>query len=73
MLYCYILGCGIACLIFTGISSMDTVDVKPVEVALKTLLWPVALVRYLANGSVGSRTMRMHAARWRDYIGRSAR
>ena len=49
MLYCYILGCGIACLIFTGISSMDTVDVKPVEVALKTLLWPVALVRYLAS------------------------
>lgn len=63
MLYCYILGCGIACLIFTGISSMDTVDVKPVEVALKTLLWPLALVRYLANGSAGSRTMRMHAAR----------
>ena len=32
MLYCYILGCGIACLIFTGISSMDTVDIKPVEI-----------------------------------------
>ena len=59
MLYCYILGCGIACLIFTGISSMDTVMVKPAEVAVKTLLWPVALVRHLVRGS--SRTMRMAA------------
>ena len=61
MLYCYILGCGIACLIFTGISSMDTVDVKPVEVAVKTLLWPVALIRHLANGN--GRSLRMYAAR----------
>ena len=62
MLYCYILGCGIACLIFTGISSMDTVDVKPVEVAINTLLWPVALVRRLVRA--GSRnSMRMHTAR----------
>lgn len=62
MLYCYILGCGIACLIFTGISSMDTVDVKPVELVAKTLLWPVALIRHLA-GISSSRSMRMHAAR----------
>ena len=55
MLYCYILGCGIACLIFTGISSMDTVVVK-------TLLWPVELVRHLVSSSNG-RSMRMHAAR----------
>ena len=61
MLYCYILGCGIACLIFTGISSMDTVDVKPVEVAVKTLLWPVALVARLAHSSGPS--MKMRAAR----------
>ena len=58
MLYCYILGCGIACLIFTGISSMDTVDVKPVEVAVKTLLWPVALVARLARSSGPSMKMR---------------
>ena len=62
MLYCYILGCGIACLIFTGISSMDTVDVKPLELVAKTLLWPVALVRYLAAGG-SARSMRMNAAR----------
>lgn len=62
MLYCYILGCGIACLIFTGISSMDTVDIKPVELIAKILLWPVALVRYLASAGNG-RSMRMHAAR----------
>ena len=61
MLYCYILGCGIACLIFTGISSMDTVDVKPVEVAVKTLLWPVELVVRLARSSGPS--MKMRAAR----------
>ncbi|HIV43366.1 MAG TPA: hypothetical protein H9996_04070 [Candidatus Faecalibacterium avium] len=60
-MYCYILGCGIACLIFTGISSMDTVDVKPVEVAVKTLLWPVALVARLARSSGPS--MKMRAAR----------
>ena len=57
MLYCYILGCGIACLIFTGISSMDTV-----ELVVKTLLWPVELVRHLVSSSNG-RSMRMHAAR----------
>lgn len=62
MLYCYILGCGIACLIFTGISSMDTVDVKPVEIVLNTLLWPVALVRHLVHAT-DSRSMRMHVAR----------
>ena len=60
MLYCYILGCGIACLIFTGISSMDTVE--PVELVVKTLLWPVELVRHLVSSSNG-RSMRMHAAR----------
>lgn len=62
MLYCYILGCGIACLIFTGISSMDTVDVKPVELVVKTLLWPVELIRHLVSSS-NDRTMRMHAVR----------
>lgn len=61
MLYCYILGCGIACLIFTGISSMDTVDVKPVEIAINTLLWPVALVRHMVRAS-SRRSMRMHIA-----------
>ena len=55
MLYCYILGCGIACLIFTGISSMDTVDIKPVELVAKILLWPVALVRYLASPAMAAR------------------
>ena len=62
MLYCYILGCGIACLIFTGTSSMDTVDAKPVEIAINTLLWPVALVRRLVRSN-GTGSMRMHAAR----------
>ena len=61
MLYCYILGCGIACLIFTGISSMDTVDVKPVEIVLNTLLWPVVLVHHLVRAS--SKPMRMHTVR----------
>ncbi len=62
MLYCYILGCGIACLIFTGISSMDTVDVKPAELIVKILLWPVALVRYLVRNT-NSNSMKMHPAR----------
>ena len=60
MLYCYILGCGIACLIFTGIGSMDTVDVKPVEIVLNTLLWPVALVRHMMRTSF---QMRVHTVR----------
>lgn len=62
MLYCYILGCCIACLIFTGIGSMDTVDVKPAEIVVNTLLWPVALVRRLVRVS-SRRSMRMHIAR----------
>lgn len=42
-MYCYILGCGIACLILVAIGSMDTVCVKPAEIAVKALLWPVTL------------------------------
>ena len=61
MLYCYILGCGIACLIFTGISSMDTVDVKPVEIVLNTHSEIARLVRHLVRAS--SKPMRMHTVR----------
>ena len=43
MLYIYALGCGLACLILAGVSSMETVDVKPARVAAGIVLWPAAL------------------------------
>ena len=46
MLYIYALGCGLACLVLAGISSMETVDVKPARVAAEILLWPAALAGY---------------------------
>lgn len=46
MLYIYVLGCGLACLVLAGISSMETVDVKPARVAAEILLWPAALAEY---------------------------
>lgn len=45
MLYIYVLGCGLACLVLAGISSMETVDVKPARVAAEILLWPAAASR----------------------------
>lgn len=50
-MYYYILGCGIACLVLVGIESMDTVCVKPAEIARKVLLWPVTLVQALVRMS----------------------
>ena len=46
MLYIYVLGCGPACLVIAGISTMETVDVKPARVAAEILLWPAALAGY---------------------------
>lgn len=46
MLYIYVLGCGLACLVLAGISSMETVDVKPARVAAGIVLWPAALAGY---------------------------
>lgn len=43
-MYYYILGFGIACLILAGISSMDTVYVKPAQIVIKALLWPLTLL-----------------------------
>ena len=40
MMYYYILGFGIACLVLFGIGSMETVCVKPAEMLVKALLWP---------------------------------
>ena len=46
MLYIYALGCGLACLVLAGISSMETVDVQPARVAAEIVLWPAALAGY---------------------------
>lgn len=46
MLYIYALGCGLACLVLAGVSSMETVDVKPARVAAGIVLWPAALAGY---------------------------
>ena len=46
MLYIYALGCGLACLVLAGISSMETVDVQPARVAAGIVLWPAALAGY---------------------------
>lgn len=48
-MYYYILGCGIACMILTGIDSMETVCVKPAEIVVKALLWPFTLAAALAH------------------------
>ena len=45
MLYIYALGCGLACLVLAGISSMETVDVQPARVAAEIVLWPAALAK----------------------------
>ena len=50
-MYCYILGCGIACLVLFGIYSMETVCVKPAEMVGKVLLWPVALMEAVVRYS----------------------
>ena len=46
MLYIYALGCGLACLVLAGVSSMETVDVQPARVAAEIVLWPAALAEY---------------------------
>lgn len=56
-MYYYILGFGIACLILAGISSMDTVYIKPAQIVVKALLWPLTLldaaVRAVGHSSSG--------------------
>ena len=49
MMYYYILGFGIACLVLFG--SMETVCVKPAEMLVKALLWPVTLMEAVVNYS----------------------
>lgn len=49
MLYLYVLGCEMACLVLMGASSMETVDVRPARVAAQIVCWPVALLHWL-NG-----------------------
>ena len=51
MMYYYILGFGIACLVLVGIGSMETVCVKPAEMLVKALLWPVTLMEAVVNYS----------------------
>ena len=51
MMYYYILGFGIACLVLFGIDSMETVCVKPAEMLVKALLWPVTLMEAVVNYS----------------------
>lgn len=48
-MYYYILGCGIACVVLFGIGSMETVCVKPAEIVVKALLWPVTVVEAIVN------------------------
>ena len=51
IMYYYILGCGIACLVLFGIVSMDSVCVKPAEILAKVILWPVALMEAVVRYS----------------------
>lgn len=61
-MYFYILGCAIACLCLTGIGSMDTVDVKPAELIVNVLLWPVALCKAVAHSDMWHHNQHMSAA-----------
>lgn len=49
MLYFYVLGCEMACLTLMGVSSMETVDVRPLRVAAQVVFWPAALLFWLAG------------------------
>lgn len=51
MMYYYILGFGIACVVLFGIDSMETVCVKPAEMLVKALLWPATLMEAVVNYS----------------------
>lgn len=51
MMYYYILGLGIACLVLFGIDSMETVCVKPAEMLVKALLWPITLMEAVVHYS----------------------
>ena len=61
MMYYYILGFGIACLVLFGIGSMETVCVKPAEMLVKALLWPVTLMEAVVNYSSPSGCPERHA------------
>ena len=49
MLYLYVLGCEMACLVLMGASSMETVDVHPTRVAAQIVFWPAALLCWLKD------------------------
>lgn len=49
MLYLYVLGCEMACLVLMGASSMETVDVRPARVAAQIVFWPAALLCWLKD------------------------
>ena len=49
--YYDILGFGVAGLVLLGIVSMETVCVKPAEMLVKALLWPVTLMEAVVNYS----------------------
>lgn len=49
MLYLYVLGCEMACLALMGVSSMETVNVRPAQVAAQIVFWPVAVVCWLGS------------------------
>lgn len=51
MMYYYILGFAIACVVQFGIGSMDTVCVKPAEMLVKAILWPVTLMEAVVRRS----------------------
>lgn len=55
MMYYYVLGCALACLCLTGIGSMETVNVKPAEIVVKSLLWPVALCAAIVRSTSAKR------------------
>lgn len=49
MLYLYVLGCELACLVLMGASSMETVEVHPTRVAAQIVFWPAALLCWLKD------------------------
>ncbi len=60
MLYTYTLGCGIACLVFAGVSAMDAVEVRPARLAAQVLLWPAALLVWLLDRHDTHRPLGQH-------------
>lgn len=49
MLYLYVLGCEMACLALMGVSSMETVNVRPARAVAQIIFWPAALLCWLKD------------------------